>query len=90
MNHYDRPEPINLGGGTDLSIAALAERIKEVVGYAGELRYDAEKPDGMPLKMLDSRKLAELGWRPKTPFPDALTTTYEAFLQSTRSDASVA
>jgi len=84
MEHYDRPEPINLGGGTELSIAALAERIREVVGYPGELRYDSGKPDGMPLKMLDSQKLAGLGWRPKTPFRDAILATYEAFKRSAR------
>ena len=71
--------PVNLGGGTDLSIAALAEKIRDVVGFAGRLEFDATRPDGMPLKALDSSKLLALGWRPTLAFDDALRRTYESF-----------
>ncbi len=81
MREYDGENPINLGGGSDLSIRELAESIKDVVGYDGELRFDTSKPDGMPLKSLDSSVLLGMGWRSKTPFRDALSATYESFLQ---------
>ncbi|MFQ5828080.1 MAG: GDP-L-fucose synthase family protein [Candidatus Methylomirabilia bacterium] len=81
MRNYDDPEPINLGGEPDISIKQLAQLIKEVVGYPGELRFDTSKPDGMPVKVLDSSKLAELGWRPKMPFRAALVATFEWYLK---------
>jgi GDP-L-fucose synthase len=84
MQRYDGAEPINLGGGTDLSISELAGMIKEVVGYSGELRYNANRQDGMPLKVLDSNKLSKMGWQPTTPFRVALTATYDTFLQKQR------
>lgn len=82
IQRYDGAEPINLGGGTDLSIAELAELVKEVVGYAGELRFDTSRPDGMPLKALDSSRLIAMGWRPATPFRVALAATYDSFLET--------
>lgn len=82
MRKYDNAEPINLGEGSDLSIKELAALVKEVVDYPGELRFDTNKPDGMPLKILDSSQLRELGWRPKTSFRSALSATYDWFLQT--------
>jgi GDP-L-fucose synthase len=73
---------INLGGGRDTSIRELAERIQEVVGFQGALRFDTSKPDGMPFKALDSTALAALGWRPSVAFNDALGRTYQWFLNS--------
>lgn len=81
MREYDGSKPINIGSGLDLSIGELAQLIKEIVGYSGELRFDKRKPDGMPLKVLDSSKLTEIGWRPRTSFRSALSTTYDWFLQ---------
>ncbi len=80
MDSYDGPAPINLGGGDDLSIAEAAARIKAVVGFAGTLRFDPGKPDGMPAKILDSRRLQALGWHRATPFDHALRMTYAWFL----------
>jgi GDP-L-fucose synthase len=80
MCHYDGPEPINLGGAGDLSIAEVAEAVAQVVGYHGWLRYESDKPDGMPFKGLDASPLAELGWRPSTDFRTALEETYSWFL----------
>lgn len=81
IDRYDDTEPINLGGGLDLSIRELALMIREIVGYGGQLHFDSSKPDGMPCKILDSGKLLAMGWRPRTPFRAALTATYEWFRQ---------
>lgn len=80
MRYYEAPEPINLGGSAELSIAAVALAVAEVVGYGGRLRFDAGQPDGMPFKGLDSSRLRELGWRPSTDFRTALAETYAWFL----------
>jgi len=82
MQQYDGAEPINLGGGIDLSIAELAELVKEVVGYPGELHFDTSRPDGMPLKALDSSRLIAMGWRPATPFRDAMSATCAWFRET--------
>jgi GDP-L-fucose synthase len=65
MQHYDSPDIINIGVGDDISIKDLALLIKDIVGYAGELRFDTSKPDGTPRKLLDVGKLNALGWKPK-------------------------
>jgi GDP-L-fucose synthase len=80
MEKYDDAAPINLGGGTDVSIRELAEAIKKVVGYDGALTFDASKPDGMPLKALESSALKALGWQAPTSFDEALCKTYEWYL----------
>jgi GDP-L-fucose synthase len=82
MNHYDAPEPINLGGGPELSIAEVARAVAEVVGYRGRLRFDTNRPDGMPRKVLDAGPLFQLGWRPKTDFRTALVETFHWFLRN--------
>lgn len=81
MDSYDEAEPINLGGGSDLSIREAAEAIRRVVGYAGELRFDTTKPDGAPLKRLDSSRLLAMGWRPATTFESGLEATYRSLLE---------
>lgn len=77
MQHYDDSKPLNVGGGVDLSIRQLAEMIKEVVGYTGSLVFDSSKPDGMPLKILDSSKLRSLGWKPRTDIRSGLAETLQ-------------
>jgi GDP-L-fucose synthase len=79
MLHYDAGEPINLGTERDFSIKELAGLIKEIIGYTGEIQFDCSKPDGMPAKRLDSSRLRELGWKPKTDFRAALEQTYQWF-----------
>jgi GDP-L-fucose synthase len=81
MRHYDQPEPINLGSGSDVSIAEATHAVAEVVGYRGTIRFDTDKPDGVPRKGLDSSLLRRLGWRPTTDFRTALAETYAWFLQ---------
>lgn len=80
MMQYCDETPINLAGGTDISISELASLICDVVGYKGKLVFDTTKPDGMPLKALNSDKLANLGWLPTSNFKNALSLTYNAFL----------
>lgn len=81
MNRYNDSEPINIGRGSNLSIKDIAEIVKEVVGYKGGLFFNREKPDGMPVKILDSSILFRMGWRPKTPLRTSLSVTYDWFLK---------
>ena len=66
MQHYNEPGHINVGTGSDVTIAELAQLIKEVTGFAGDLVFNADKPDGTPRKLMDSSKIHALGWRAKT------------------------
>ncbi|HEV8723659.1 MAG TPA: GDP-L-fucose synthase [Candidatus Binatia bacterium] len=81
MDRYDGEEPINLGVGCDWSIREIADAVREVVQYAGELKFDRSKPDGMPAKLLDSSCLKQMGWRSQTSIREALRVTYEWFLE---------
>lgn len=67
MERYDRSEIINIGVGKDISIKELAELIKDVVGFQGEIRFDHTKPDGTPRKLLDVSRIAALGWKANIP-----------------------
>lgn len=79
MRNYSAAEMINVGSGQEVSIAELAALIAEVVGYRGLLRFDASKPDGTPRKLLDSSRLAGMGWRPGIPLRAGLECTYLAW-----------
>ena len=72
---------VNIGTGTDVSIKELAHLVKEVVGFAGELVFDASKPDGTPRKLMDVSKLASLGWQAKVPLRDGIALAYQDFLR---------
>ncbi len=80
MENYSSSIPINLGGGADLSIRELAEIIRGVVGFEGELVFDASRADGMPRKTLDSTPLRALGWRPAGVMEDSLHKTLHGYL----------
>jgi len=85
MNHYSDATPINVGARSQrVSIAELARLIKDTVGFAGEIRFDRTRPDGMPRKILDSDALRDLGWSPATDFRTALSATYDYFLRIER------
>jgi GDP-L-fucose synthase len=71
---------INVGTGSDVTIAELAQLVGEVVGFDGEIRFDTSKPDGAPRKLLDVTRLAGLGWEAGTGLRDGLAQTYEWFL----------
>lgn len=81
MQRYDAEQWINVGWGKDISIADLAALIAETVGYKGGLKFDPEKPDGTPQKLLDISKLQGLGWRPRIGLAEGVAATYEWFLQ---------
>jgi GDP-L-fucose synthase len=71
----------NIGTGEDVSIKELAEMIKRIVGYRGELIYNTEKPDGAPRKLLEVFKLHALGWQARTLLEDGIRMTYEWYAQ---------
>jgi GDP-L-fucose synthase len=79
LEKYDSPEIVNVGCGVDISVRELAELICDVVGFHGELAWDATKPDGTPRKLLDVTKLTNLGWRPTIPLRDGIARTYDWF-----------
>lgn len=79
MNKYDDSEIINIGTGADVTIRELAEMIKNVVGYEGNISWDTTKPDGTPRKLLDVSKLHNLGWRHAIELNNGLQMTYNWF-----------
>ncbi len=79
MKGYEGRGIINIGCGEDVAIAELAQTIRDVVGFAGRLEFDASKPDGTPRKLLDVSKLFALGWRPRVRFADGLADVYRWF-----------
>jgi GDP-L-fucose synthase len=76
MHHYSGELWINVGWGRDISIGELARLIAVTVGFEGEIRFDASKPDGTPRKLLDTTRLTALGWQPKIALRDGLAETY--------------
>jgi GDP-L-fucose synthase len=80
MEQYDGPGLVNVGCGQDMTIAELAQTIKQVVGFAGDIVFDTTKPDGTPQKLLDLTKINALGWQVKTPLEVGLRKTYEWYV----------
>jgi GDP-L-fucose synthase len=72
---------INVGSGEEVSIAQLADMVKNAVGYEGKIVFDRSKPDGTPRKLVDSSTLARLGWRARIGLAEGIRQTYECFLQ---------
>lgn len=81
MLSYNDPEIVNVGTGEDVTIRELAELVKSVVGFEGEIVQDLTKPDGTPRKLLDVSKLHGLGWKHKIELRDGIRSTYEWFLK---------
>jgi GDP-L-fucose synthase len=80
MQTYNDPEIVNVGTGEDVTIRELAELVKDVVGFEGEIVQDLTKPDGTPRKLLDMSKLHELGWKHRIKLKDGVESTYRWFL----------
>lgn len=80
MENYNQAGLVNIGTGEDLSIKDLALLIKDIVGYKGELQFDATKPDGTPRKLMDVTKLNNLGWHYHTTLQEGITLAYNDFL----------
>lgn len=82
MNNYSGNETVNLGTGKEVTIKELAETVKEIVGFEGNLTFDTTKPDGTPRKLLDVSKLESLGWKYHTELKEGIKLAYEDFLNS--------
>ena len=80
MNEYLYDETINVGSGQEVTIRELAESVREVVGFKGELVFDTAKPDGTPRKLLDVTRLKSMGWSPKFTLKKGIELAYEDFL----------
>ena len=83
MNHYDESELINIGWGKDQTIQELAETISDVVGYQGSIKWDSDKPDGTPRKLLDVSRLTEKGWQAKINLEEGIRQVYRWYLGET-------
>lgn len=82
MEHYSGDETVNVGTGKELTIKELTGIVAKVVGYEGEILWDASRPDGTPRKLLDVSKIEKLGWRYKTELEEGIRLAYEDFLHN--------
>jgi len=82
MNNYVGNEIVNIGVGEDITIKELGEKVKAVVGYEGEIRFDKSKPDGTPRKLVDVSKINQLGWSAETTLENGLEKAYQWFLEN--------
>lgn len=82
LDNYSGLEHVNVGSGKEVSIKELAELVKEVVGFKGELVWDSSKPDGTPRKLMDNSKIESLGWQPRISLRDGLVDTYKWYLEN--------
>jgi GDP-L-fucose synthase len=71
---------VNIGTGIDVTIKALAETVKQIVGFEGSIQWDATRPDGTPRKLMDVSKLHSLGWKHKIELKDGIALAYHDFL----------
>jgi GDP-L-fucose synthase len=81
MEKYSAEQLVNVGSGTEISIKELAALVAKVVGYSGNIVWDANKPDGTPRKLMDSSRLFDLGWRPQIALEDGIRSAYEDYQQ---------
>lgn len=81
LDHYEGDDYLNVGTGQEITILQLAELIRKVVGYQGEIRLDAARPDGTPRKVTDIRRICETGWRPKIDLESGIRQTYAWFCE---------
>lgn len=75
LQQYDESGIVNIGWGDDISIKELATLIATEIGYTGVLEFDTSKPDGTPRKLMDTRKLTRLGWKPSIPLEEGIRRT---------------
>jgi GDP-L-fucose synthase len=79
--NYPRPCFVNLGTGVDVTIRELAETVRQVVGYEGNLVFDTTRPDGTPRKLQDVSRMSSMGWQARVPLAEGIRTTYEWYLK---------
>jgi GDP-L-fucose synthase len=82
MDCYSGSGTVNVGSGRELSIKELAETIRRVVGYQGQIAWDCTKPNGTPRKLLDTSKIKKMGWNSKTKLVDGISRTYEKLMKN--------
>ncbi|MFI5220851.1 MAG: GDP-L-fucose synthase family protein [Bacteroidia bacterium] len=81
MQQYNEEQFVNIGCGEDISIKELAELIKKIIGFDGEIKYDTSKPDGTPKKLMDVSKIKNMGWNPKISLETGIKLAYDDFLK---------
>jgi GDP-L-fucose synthase len=86
LKHYSAADPINVGFGSDIAIGELAELVARAVGFTGSITKDASKPDGTPRKLMDSGRLAALGWTARIDLEEGIASTYAHFLSDQVTD----
>lgn len=84
MKNYNEKLFMNIGTGEEVTIKELAQLVKEVTGFEGDIRFDTSKPDGTPRKLMDSTRLHNLGWKHSTTLKDGLEKTYAIFVEAHR------
>ena len=84
LENFNEPGPINVGFGEEISIRNLAELIRGIVGFEGEIEWDTSKPNGTPRKILDSSRIRALGWEPQVHLAEGIRRSYEWFLEHGR------
>ncbi len=82
LDGYDEYTHINCGAGYEISIRGLAETVARIVGYAGEIVFDTTKPDGTPRKLMDSSRIAALGWKPEISLDEGIAETYRWYREN--------
>jgi GDP-L-fucose synthase len=82
MKKYSGEDIVNLGSAAEITIVGLAEKIAEVAGYKGRIRFDRSKPDGTPRKIVDVSKLAAMGWQAKVPLEEGLRRAYAWYIEN--------
>ena len=88
MKNFSGEIQINVGSGQETSIREIAEIVADVVGFKGELEFDASKPDGTPRKLVDTTRINQMGWHASTPLREGLKQTYKWFLENVSDRAS--
>ena len=86
LENYDDEIAVNVGVGEDISIKELAELIRQVVGFEGEIQWDSSKPDGTPRKLLDVTRLESLGWKAQMRLDEGIRKTYQWFIENSSTE----
>ena len=82
LEHYSEEQFINVGYGSEVSIKTLAETVRRIVGFEGDILWDASQPDGTPRKLMDTSRLFALGWKPEVDLEHGIRLAYADFLES--------
>ena len=89
MENYEGADIVNIGTGSDITIKSLAELVKDVVGYTGEIVFDTSKPDGTPRKLIDTSRIRALGWQPEISLRDGIADAYQWFIDNLNDSARI-